>query len=98
MAMGMDMLLQTLIKAVGLKPDVFIPQMQQLFDWNVKTIKTFDARIAATEISVAQVLEHQKLIAEQNAQIIALLKGETLENVSPSINAVQMKELKHDEQ
>lgn len=75
MAMGLDMLLNTLVKAVGLKPEVFIPQMEQLFKWNVETIKSFDARIGATEITVMTILEQNKIIIEQNTQIIALLRG-----------------------
>lgn len=81
MAMGVDMLLGAVVKAIGLKPEVFIPQMQTLFNWNVEQVKSFDARIGATEISVAQILEHQKIIAEQNARIIALLDGSG--NVAP---------------
>lgn len=75
MAMGLDMLMNTLVKAVGLKPEVFIPQMENLFKWNVSKIQEFDNRIANVEITQAGVLQMQKVIVEQNAQILALLRG-----------------------
>lgn len=68
MALGVDMLLKTLVKAVGLEPETFIPQMMQFFEWAKNSIVGFDQRLKRME-------ESNAILAAQNAEFIAILKA-----------------------
>lgn len=89
MAMGMDMVVNALIKATGVDPELIKtkavemialadqaqPMLQKLIDWNVKTLSDMDARVRANEIATLKNAEALDAIREQNTQIIALLNG-----------------------
>lgn len=65
---GADMLLKSVIKAIGLDPETFVPQLMQFFEWAKNSIIGFDQRLKRMEESNAQ-------LARQNAEFIAIIKA-----------------------
>lgn len=65
---GADMLLKSVIKAIGLDPETFVPQLMQFFEWAKNSIIGFDQRLKRMEESNAQ-------LARQNAEFIAVIKA-----------------------
>lgn len=68
MALGTDVLLKSLVKAFGLDPESFVPQLMQFFEWAKNSIVGFDARLKRME-------ETSAILAQQNAEFIAIIKA-----------------------
>lgn len=66
--LGTDMLLKSVVRAVGLEPETFVPQLMQFFEWAKNSIVGFDQRLRRMEETAA-------LLARQNAEFIAILKA-----------------------
>lgn len=71
MALGMEMLVKTLIRAIDLDPDVVIAAAQKLVGDVVGQVKNIDSRVAVLEKQNAQLIE-------QNAVFIAVLSAQGL--------------------
>lgn len=68
MAMGMDMLIKTAIKSLGIDPEVLLAQLAQWLKWGESKINDFDARMRNME-------DINRELVEQNAQFIAYIKA-----------------------
>lgn len=68
MAMGMEMLVKTAIKSLGIDPEVLQNQLVIWLRWGESKINDFDARMRNME-------ETNRVLAEQNAQFIAYIKA-----------------------
>jgi hypothetical protein len=71
MALGMEMLVKTLIKALDLDADLVIASAQKLVGDVVGQVKNIDSRVATLEKQNAQLIE-------QNAVFIAVLSAQGL--------------------
>jgi hypothetical protein len=74
MALGMDMLIKTLIKSIGIEPEPLLATLAQWLKFGESKITDFDARLRDMEASA-------RILAEQNAQFIAFIKA-----MNPSLN------------
>lgn len=68
MAMGMEMLIKTAIKSLGIDADVLLAQLAQWLKWGESRINEFDARLRDMEAT-------QRELVQQNAQYIAYIKA-----------------------
>ncbi len=73
MSLGIEMMMKTMVKAIGLNPEVFIPQMEGFIKGVAQKVQSFDERLTRME-------ETNKLLAEQNAQLIAQLTAKATTN------------------
>lgn len=67
--LGTEMLLKSVVKAVGLDPETFIPQLMQFFEWAKNSIVGFDQRLKRME-------ENTATLAAQNQEFIAIIKAQ----------------------
>lgn len=74
MAMGMDILIKTAIKALGIEPEPLLATLATWLKWGESRINEFDARLRDMETL-------SRIQAEQNAQFIAYIKA-----MNPSLN------------
>jgi hypothetical protein len=79
MALGMEMLVGTVIKAIGLNPDEVIAQAKNFADQIITQVKNFDNRLTILEKQNAHLIE-------QNAVFVDALKAQGL--VSESLKKV----------
>lgn len=80
MAMGMDMLIKTAIKSLGIDPEVLLAQLAQWLKWGESRINDFDARLRDMEAT-------QSELVKQNAQYIAYIKAcNPALNTPPQLN------------
>lgn len=66
--LGADMLIKTAFKALGVDAESIMPMLMQFREWAVNSIVGFDQRLKRMEETAA-------LLAQQNAEFIAMLKA-----------------------
>jgi len=87
MALGMEMLVSTLIKAMGLNPEETIEQAKKFAIDIIGQVKQFDARLS-------QIEQDNAALRAQNAIFVAALKAqglvkEILENTAHDAQTVE---------